>query len=862
MQGLPDALTPLAKFNQFILWTTAKRHGKLVKLPVDHRTGAIGDAHDPALWMSAAEAISEAQRWGAPTAQGVGFVFTDNDPFFFVDVDKCLLPSNEWSPLAMNILSWFPGGAVEVSQSGAGLHIFGRYTAPVEHGKKNTALGLELYTSGRFVALTGSSAMGSADVDFSANFPAFVEAYFPPKGASQGVEWTTEARADWTGTDDDDELIKKALSIKNAGSVFGRKATFADLWAADEDMLAASYPDPARADGCPYDRNAVDMALAQHLAFWTGNNCERILKLMKSSGLVRDKWDREDYLIRTIENSVAMQETVYSVPATDDAPPVLKLKGSDKQKAYANNLVTQRLEQCTPEQTEAILGLKGNALDAKFWIDNQSLTSDEIIQLMTPVSHASTPLGSVDGPEITAGFQFLGVDQQIEHFSGCVYVQDAHRVFTPDGALLKKEQFDATYGGYVFQLESDASGKTTRKAWDAFTESQAVRYPKANGTCFLPQETPGALVVNENRTLVNTYIPVETPRLQGDVTPFLAHLAKVLPDVRDQNILLSYMAACIQHKGVKFQWAPLIQGVPGNGKTLFSRCVAFAIGERYTHWPMTGEIAEKYNEWYFDKLFIAVEDIYVPEHKKEVIEVLKPMITGDRLAMRAMQQGQVMRSACANFMLNSNHRNAIIKNKDDRRFAVFFSAQQEVEDLARDGLDGDYFRDLYNWLRGDGYAKVAHFLETFAIPEELNPAGACQRAPDTSTTAEVLEASLGGVEQEIKEAIAVGKLGFAGGWVSSMALERLLQDLRATRAVPPNKRRAVLKSLGYDWHPALNEGRVNNIVSVDGGKPRLFIQNGHISANLTTPAEVVRCYEEAQTKQAGTGNAAQVFGTE
>ena len=864
MRTIPDALAPMAAYNQFILWTTFTRDDRIIKLPVDYRTGRAfpkggGWQQDPNAWTSAEIALQAAGVFGPD--YGVGFFFTENDPFFFVDIDKCLLPTNDWSPLAKNVMSWFPGAAVEISQSGKGLHIFGQCAVSVAHNKKNTPLGLELYTKKRFVALTGNNMTGSAAVDFSTNLPAYVAAYHPPKGAEEGAAWTTEAREDWTGPEDDDKLLEKALAVKGgAGSIFGNKATFADIWHADEDVLATSYPDPSRNDGCPYDRNAVDMALSQHLAFWTGNNCERILRLMKLSGLVRDKWEREDYLIMTIENSVAMQESVYNVPDAADVEPILKLKGSDKQKAYAHGLVAAIMAQCTPEQSKALLGLRGNALNAKFWIDNQGLAPADIIAVVTPVS-AAAPITTSSEPIIKQGYQFLGVSEQLEHFKGCMYVQDVHRVLTPAGSLLKQDQFNAVYGGYSFQFEPDASGKTTKRAWDAFVESQAIRFPQAQSTIFRPDLPAGELVIEENRALVNTFVPINTPRLHGDVTPFLNHLAKVLPDARDREILLSFMAAVIQYPGEKFQWAPLLQGTEGNGKTLFSRCVAAAVGERYTHWPAANEIAEKYNSWVFDNIFIGIEDICVPDHKKEILSVLLPMITNDRLAKRAMQTDQVMHWNCSKFMFNANPRDAIQKTKKDRRYCVFFTAQQDEEDIERDGMGGNYFPELYKWLKkAGGYAMVAQYLEDYAIPEEFNPATVCMRAPTTSTTHEVLEASMGGVEQEVQEAIAEGRVGFSGGWVSSMAVDRLLHDLKAARIIPPNKRRDMLKSLGYDWHPALKGGRVNNVVPMDGGKPRLFIKQDHISANLTTPAEVVRAYEDAQKQQPGTGQAARIFG--
>lgn len=868
MLMLPDALAPLAAYRQFILWTLAERDGKQVKLPVDYSSATVADAHNPDIWLDAQTAITTAQQYGAN--YGVGFVFTANDPFFFVDLDKCLNPDGAtWSNVAMEVLALLPGAAVEVSQSGRGLHIIGQGNAP-DHSCKNVGLGLEFYTGGRFVALTGTNAIGSAATDLTAYLPALVAGYFPPKASAKGQEWTSEPVPEWNGPEDDDELIEKALGSQSAGGVFGNRSTFAALWEGDDDTLAAAYPDPE--GNRTYDGSSADAALAQHLAFWTGNNCERIFTLMWRSGLVRDKWQREDYLIRTITRAASLQESFYTGGQQNNEGLELaemfgapKLRASsDAQRNYANNIRAQKLVDCMgdEETIKRLCSSSGANAAAKFWLDNQEKTPDELVAMITPVTQASDPLGNVkDGPKVVAGHQYLGATLQIEHFNGCVYIQDLHRVFTPSGSLLKSEQFNATYGGYVFQLD-ETGDKTTRKAWEAFTESQIVRYPKAEAMCFRPELPTGSLVQEEGRVLVNTYVPIVTPRTQGDATPFLTHLAKVLPNAEDRNILLAYMAACVQHKGVKFQWAPLLQGAEGNGKTLFTRCVAFAVGKRYTHYPKASQLDSNFNGWMVGKLFYGVEDIYVPDHKSDVIEALKPMITGgDGLEIEKKGVDQITADICGNFIFNSNHRDAIRKTRNDRRFAVFYTAQQTAEDVTRDGMDGDYFPSLYNWLKTGGYAIVNELLTSYQIPDELNPATHCHRAPKTTSTDEAITASLGGIEQEILEAIDEGRLGFAGGWVSSMALERLLQNLRAERAIPHNKRRDLLISLGYDWHPALNNGRVNNVVPFDGGKPRLFVKDGHIARNLTSPAEVARVYQEAQgAPAAATGKAAEVFG--
>jgi len=875
MQHLPEALQPLAAFKQFCLYKLVPNleiPGKTHKYPCNF-AGEIKDAHDESIWRDADTAVNTALLYGPE--YGVAFVFTENDPFYFFDIDDCFLPeSGAWSPIAIELMGRFSGAAVEVSQSGRGLHIFGTgspTTPPDERRKKakNPVTGestglFDLYTEKRFVALTGKNIIGSAAAKADQAQLDYIAEYWLKKTGSGSKEWTTEAVESWTGTDDDHELIERALKTGSPSAVFGKNSTFKDLWTNNEDLLGECYPDDQGLGRT--DLSRVDAALAQHLAFWTGNNCERILRLMWLSDLVRDKWiDREgDYLERTITRAVSLQDVVYSVKQVEDVIAqqfgAVKLRAnSQAQCEYGTNVRAQKLEECLGEVE--LIEMFCKVPTAKFWLDNKDKTTEELRKILTPVNTAAAPLAqALTEPKILSGYQYLGANQQIEYFKGCVYIQDIHKVFTPNGALLKSEQFNATYGGYTFQLD-DGGDKVTRKAWEAFTESQIVRYPKAEAMAFRPLEAPGGLLKEDGRLLLNAYLPIETNRLEGDPAPFLLHLAKVLPSEDDRGILLAYMAACIQHKGIKFQWAPLIQGVEGNGKTLFTRCVAFAIGDKYTHLPPASEISEKFNEWLFNKLFIGIEDVYVPDHKKEIIEVLKPMITNDRLAKRAMQVAQVMGDNFANFILNSNYKDGIRKTRNDRRFAVFYCAQQLDTDIIRDGMDGSYFPDIYSWLKADGYAIVANYLANYAIPDELNPAGACHRAPQTSSTDEAIFASLGGVEQEILEAVEEGRPGFAGGWVSSVAVERLLYSIHATRTIPHNKRKDLLQSLGYVWHPALIDGRVNNPIPMDDNKkPRLFVRKGHINCNIQGAAEVARVYQEAQGAHiVPTGNAADVF---
>ena len=527
MENLPEGFAPLAQYRQWMCYqiTPSKtRAGKFDKFPISVETAKIVDAHNPQHWTDAQTAINTAASFG--DGYGVAFVFTENDPFFFVDIDGAY-DGQQWSNVATQLCQTFAGAAVEVSQSGTGLHIIGQYSGDEpDHACKNIPLGLEFYTSGRFVALTGTGINGTATTICDAAILSTVTQYFPVDAhAPTSIDWTTTHHEGFSPIRDDDKLIEKMCESESSASRFG-KASVRDLLDCNVDALARTYPDDVR----DYDASTADAALAQHLAFWTCGNCERIEQIMRDSALYRDKWDyHKKYLNLTIRGAVARCENFYA---------------------------------------------KGQALELP-----EVVTAETITTVVDPAS-------------IRDGFQLMAGGQQIEYFKGCVYVCDAHRMFTPNGVMMKSEQFNAMYGGYTFALDAD-NDKTTKKAFEAFTESQCVTFPKADSSCFRPQHESGALVFEEGRKLVNTYVPLDIKMTDGDVTPFLDHMCKLLPVERDRNILLSYMAACIQYKGYKFKWAPLVQGVEGNGKSLFTYVMAYAMGERYTHMPPANEISEK-----------------------------------------------------------------------------------------------------------------------------------------------------------------------------------------------------------------------------------------------------------------------------
>jgi hypothetical protein len=757
MESIPKAFNALLDYPQFLIYKIAPRkNGKIDKIPFNWQTMRAASAHDPAIWLDGATACQIATGFGE--GWGVGFTFTANDPFFFVDIDNCA-DAGDWNPIAKELMGTFAGAALEVSVSGRGLHIIGRGEAPPGHPCKAKA-GFDIYSQERFVALTGAQAMGDAGAEHTATLCRVLGEYMAESVKVSRDEWTDAPVETYTGPSDDGALVRLAMSKGSGAAAFGGKATFADLWSGTPEPLGRSYPDD---HGRPWDESRADAALASHLAFWTGKNCERIERLMKDSALAREKWDtRPDYLQDTILKAVKLQSKVFDVKPT--------VKMSERGETF--RIAAERVD----------------------------------------------------------GLQFMALDQQIEHFAGCYYLSNCHRVLIPNGAMLKPEQFKALYGGYLFAMDTIAD-KTTKNAFEAFTESRAIRFPKVTGVKFRPLETPGAAFVDGSEIYINNYYPAPGKRVSGDVGPFLEHVAKLLPDERDREILLSYLAACVQKAGEKFQWCPVVQGVDGNGKTVLYQILEYALNEKYCFQLNATDVANKFNSWIEGKLLICVEEIRV-KGRSELADALKPLITNRRVAIQAKGVDQETGDNCANFLMFSNYKDAVVKARNDRRYCCLFTAQQEVDDLARDGMGGRYFAKLYKWLNGGGYAAVCDYLSTRAIDVDVRG-----RAPRTTSTSEAERVSLGMAEQIILDLIDFGEPEFTGDLLDYQTCARYL-DQRGKRLSPFGLSQ-LLNRLGYAPHPVLeaSEGRVR----IGGQRRRIYSKRGSlINTNIETVEDLRR----------------------
>jgi len=146
---------PLRRRDQWAAFRYGFRDGSWTKIP-KQPNGKNARSNDPKTWspFKVAWAAFEAD----PTLDGIGYFFSEDDPYCFVDIDK-VKSSPERLAWALGIVERF-GTYAEWSVSDNGLHLIGEGRMPdadgtPQKGRNDQKKGLEAYSRRRFATFTG-----------------------------------------------------------------------------------------------------------------------------------------------------------------------------------------------------------------------------------------------------------------------------------------------------------------------------------------------------------------------------------------------------------------------------------------------------------------------------------------------------------------------------------------------------------------------------------------------------------------------------------------------------------------------------------------------------------------------------------
>ena len=295
--NIPDVLKQTASF---CVWKMEKRSGRPTKVPYNPRTGAMARTNNPSTFADFNTAMKSYAIGGW---DGIGYRVSEG--IGAIDIDHCIREDGSPNDVAASILGIFPDAYFERSPSGTGLRGFFKLSPDFAYDKtvyyiNNRKHGLEVYLPGvtnRFVTVTGDMFRNGAVTRNDDALRTLLDTFM--KRSTRVSPKTVEP----VSYLDDDGVIAHA-SASESGDKF--KALYAGNWEEGYDS-----------------QSDADMALVSILAFWCGNVEEQIDRIFRTSGLMRDKWDRmtggSTYGQITIRNAVSTNGEIYTPIAASSA---------------------------------------------------------------------------------------------------------------------------------------------------------------------------------------------------------------------------------------------------------------------------------------------------------------------------------------------------------------------------------------------------------------------------------------------------------------------------------------------------------------------------------------------------------------
>ena len=303
----------MKRHKAWVCWTVGERSGKSTKIPKNPKTGGNARHDFSGTWTT----FEEAEKYynDHTDIEGIGYVFTEDQGIVGIDIDHCIADDKIISEEIQELVDRC-GSYVELSPSGAGLHMYvkGKWKEP--GGRKNNKLGgglaIEVYPKERFFTVTGN-AFGEVRplTEHQELLDEIYDRYFAVKEDSSGM-----APVKLDALDVAPEYIK-CLQDRLANS----HGWLAMLWNGQHTKESESE---------------ADMALICRLLKICDGNEDAVRKLFIASPFAtqkdiehRRKLEREDYWRMSIDNAMDYLELHPDFDRYDRFRPLLRFDGDN-----------------------------------------------------------------------------------------------------------------------------------------------------------------------------------------------------------------------------------------------------------------------------------------------------------------------------------------------------------------------------------------------------------------------------------------------------------------------------------------------------------------------------------------------------
>jgi hypothetical protein len=350
----------------------------------------------------------------------------------------------------------------------------------------------------------------------------------------------------------------------------------------------------------------------------------------------------------------------------------------------------------------------------------------------------------------------IAEDKLPQWLRGCTYVaQEDSFLYRHSERRYEPQAFNSFFNVNLMpqKTEDGEPGKPIMPA--AQYALNVARIPRVDRTEFDPARQGLPVFMRGDLKLLNSYLPTypepETERSVEAAELLESHCRTLFGEYAPP--LLDWMAFQVQEPGRTLRWAPLLQGAQGCGKTLLAQVLSATLGETNVRMTDAHLLFSEYTSWAYGAQVVVFEEIRITGASRyDILNKLKPVITNDVVTVHAKYQNPYTTPNKSNYLLLTNHQDALPIGESDRRYFVLFSRIQTRLEVER-AFPAGYFDKFFTFLKEAPGAFRFSLLER-KLQSSFNPDG---HAPRTVFVERLNESSASPVAVALRDGLSSGE---------------------------------------------------------------------------------------------------------
>lgn len=328
-----------------------------------------------------------------------------------------------------------------------------------------------------------------------------------------------------------------------------------------------------------------------------------------------------------------------------------------------------------------------------------------------------------------------------------VYDTSDDRFFSTENKIAATQQgFNAMFNRNALTKKDALEGRTSPSSDAASLALNIYKIHTVAGRRYMPGRD--AIFHEVDGVFANTYAEHEIPERPEKLLPrdkraverVKNHIKHLLAEPREQRMLMDWLSWVVQNPGKHANYAILLQGVQGDGKTFFAEMLRAVMGVSNVTMLNAQILHGEFTDWCAGQCVACVEEVRLinDKNKYEVINRIKPYITNTVIEVHPKGKTVYNCVNTTNYLLFTNYKDALPLEDSDRRYLILFSRWQKRDDIRQFKSDNPtYYRDLYETIEQCAPALRGWLLD-HEQSDEFDPMG---DAPETKARTQMIERS-------------------------------------------------------------------------------------------------------------------------